>query len=207
MAARLPEAPAPDPELRPTSRRIEAFSDGVFAIVATIMMFEIRIPDRLAAFSDRVALGGFAATVGAYALSYLVIMTLWLSHHYLIFTVRYPDRAMIWLNSLMLFFVSLIPMSARFFGANPMSGSATATYGAVLLSCTASFGLLRLQAIKVSEFELHRSIHRRVLQKILLTIGVYAASIPLAFLDVRIAWACFLITPAMFFLPIVRKPG
>lgn len=191
-------------ELRPTSQRTEAFSDAVFAIAATIMMFEIKIPDSLASFSDRAVLNSFAASIGTYALSYLVILTLWVSHHYLIFIVRQPDRKMIWLNSLMLFFISLIPMGARFFGSNPMSGRAAAAYGFILLLCTASFGLLRFHAAELSDNEVHRSIHRRVLRKILMTIAVYAASIPLAFLDVRLAWACFLVTPVMFFVPVVR---
>ena len=67
-----------------------------------------------------------------------------------------------------------------------------------------SFSLLRVHASRICENELHRAIHRRVLRKAWIATAIYAASMPLAFLDIRLAWAIFLATPAMFFLPVVR---
>ncbi|MFD1612555.1 TMEM175 family protein [Sphingomonas tabacisoli] len=207
QTSRRDNARSVEAEVRPTRQRLEASSDGVFAIVATIMMFEVSVPNKLASSLDATILSGFAGSIVTYALSYLVIFTLWMSHHYLVLTVRQPDRNMVWLNGLMLFFVSLIPMAARFFGSKVMSANAAALYGLVLLFCTASFGFLRVHAIKLAEEELHRSIHRQVLRKIWLTVAVYAASIPLSLLDVRLSWVCFLITPVMFFVPVVRASG
>ena len=192
------------PELRPDNRRIESFSDGVFAIVITLMMLEIRIPETLALGADWDSLGSFLTPVVTYALSFFVIMILWASHHYLIFTIPRPDRETIWLNALILFCVTLIPISAHFFAFHPASPRAAAAYGFVLMACTASFSLLRAHASKICDNELHRAIHRRVLRKAWIATAIYAASMPLAFLDIRLAWAIFLITPAMFFLPVVR---
>lgn len=194
------------PELQPDSRRIESFSDAVFAIVVTIMMLEIHIPDGLASGSDPAALEALVTLLAIYAISFLVIMILWISHHYLIFTIPKPDREVLWLNSLLLFSVSLIPIAAQFFGMNPASPRAAAIYGFVLMACTASFSFLRIHAIRLCPNELHRSIHRRVLRKAWVTIAIYAASILLAYVDVRLAWACFLVTPVMFFLPVIRVP-
>jgi uncharacterized membrane protein len=194
------------PELRPDSRRIESFSDAVFAIVVTIMMLEIQIPDSLAFGRHPAAFAALVTLLAIYALSFLLIMILWISHHYLIFTIPKPDRQILWINSLLLFCVSLIPISAQFFGMNPSSPRAAAIYGLVLMSCTASFSFLRIHAIRLCANELHRSIHRRVLRKSWITIAVYAASILFAFIDIRLAWACFLVTPAMFFLPVIRVP-
>jgi uncharacterized membrane protein len=192
------------PELRPDNRRIESFSDAVFAIVVTLMMLEVRIPDSLAFGGDWAALRSFLTPIATYALSFFITMILWASHHYLIFTIPRPDRATIWLNALVLFCVTLIPIAAHFFAFHPASPRAAGGYGFVLMACTSSFSLLRIHASRICDSELHRSIHRRVLRKAWIATAIYAASMPLAFVDIRLAWAIFLATPAMFFLPVVR---
>ena len=192
------------PELKPDSRRIEFFSDAVFAIVVTLMMLEVRVPDGLAFGGESAELRAFATLLATYALSFFVTMILWASHHYLIFTIPKPDRTAIWLNTLILFCVTLIPVTAQFFGFHPTSPRAAAAYGLVLMACTASFSLLRSHAATICPNPLHQAIHQRVLRKAWIAIAIYATSVLLAFVDVRLAWACFLITPAMFFLPVVR---
>ena len=194
-------------QLRATSRRIENFSDGVFAIVVTIMVFEIRIPNSLAFGSDPAALRQFAEVLFTYALSFFVIVNLWTSHHYLVFTVSNPTRTTIWFNNLLLFCVTLIPITTRFLGLHPNSSMAAAAYGLLGVAATASFMLLRSHAARIADNEVHRGIHRRVLRLTWLFLAIYAASIPLAFVSPWLAWACFLIVPPMvFFLPGIRAP-
>jgi len=108
-------------ELRPSNRRVENFSDAVFAIVVTIMVLEIRVPDSLAFGSDTNALMQFSTLIVTYALSFVVVGILWASHHYLIFTLPNADRTTIWLNNNVLFWVTIIPIVARFFGLYPTS--------------------------------------------------------------------------------------
>ena len=192
------------PELKPTNRRIEAFSDGVFAIVVTIMILEIRIPDELAFNNDSTALMRFAAVIATYALSFVVVAIFWSNHHYLIFTLPKADRATIWLNNQALFWITLIPLVARFFGHHPFAPRAAAAYAFVIMMCTVSFSLLRRHGARISRNELHRSVHRRVFRKIWPAVALYAAAIPLAFLDIRLAWACLVVLPALFFLPVTR---
>lgn len=192
-------------ELRPSNHRIEAFSDAVFAIVMTIMVLEIRVPDELAFGSGRSELMQFGAVLAAYALSFIVIAIFWSNHHYLIFTLPKADRATIWLNNNALFWVTLIPIVARFFGLHPTSPRAVAAYAFVIMSCTISFGLLRRHAARVSDNEFHRALHRRVFRRIWPAVAVYAAAIPLAFVDIRLAWACLVVLPALFFLPVTRE--
>jgi uncharacterized membrane protein len=196
----------PESVLRPDNHRFEAFSDGVFAIVVTIMVFEIRIPDSLAFGDDRAALAQFGSYIGTYALSFLIIANLWTSHHYLTFTLRRPTRTTLWLNSLLLFCVTLIPLATRFLGRHPTSPRAAATYGLIAAACTASFMLLRSHAARITHNELHRGIHRRVIRRASLFLAIYLASIPLAFVSLWLAWACFIIVPPMLFLPIIRAP-
>jgi uncharacterized membrane protein len=191
-------------ELKPTGRRVEAFSDGVFAIVVTIMVFEIRIPDSFAFTNDWAALQSFGAVLITYALSFFIIVNLWISHHYLLFTVHNPARTTIWYNNHLLFWVTLIPIATRFLGMHPSSPRAAAAYGMVGVGATAAFMLLRTHAARTTRNELHRQIHRRVLRRTWLFLSIYAASIPLAFVSPWLAWACFIAVPPMLVLPVIR---
>jgi uncharacterized membrane protein len=190
-------------ELRPTSRRLEEFSDGVFAIAVTIMVVGIKVPDQLAFGSDWTPMFALATVLGTYALSFLVITNLWTSHHYLIFTVKNPSRSTIWLNNLLLFFVTLFPIATRFLGRHPLSSRAAAAYGLVGVFCTAAFMLLRAHAARLTRNQLHQIIHRRVLRRAWVFLAIYGASVGLAFVNPWLAWTCFIVVSAMLFLPII----
>lgn len=193
-------------ELTPTNRRIESFSDAVFAIAVTIMVIEIRVPDSLAFMDDPVAFRHFAGLLITYAVSFVVVLILWGSHHYLIFTLPKADRTTLWLNNFVLFWVTLIPIVAQFFGLHPTSPRAAAAYAFVIMMCTVAFTLLRRHASWVSHNELHRAIHRTVFRKAWIAIALYAAAIPLAFVNITLVWLLLAILPALFFLPVVRRP-
>jgi uncharacterized membrane protein len=199
VKGRLPE------ELRPSNRRIENFSDAVFAIAVTIMVLEISIPDALAFGNDPAELEHFVGLLLTYALSFVVVGILWASHHYLIFTLPKADRSTIWLNNHVLFWVTLIPIVARFFGMHPTSPRAAAAYAFVIMMNTVAFSILRTHAAKVSHNELHRAIHRRVFRKAGIAIVLYAAAIPLAFVNIKLAWILLMALPALFFLPVIRR--
>jgi uncharacterized membrane protein len=191
-------------ELQPSSRRIEAFSDGVFAVALTIIVLEVRVPDSLAFGNDAAALQQFVTLLAIYVLSFVVVGILWANHHFLIFTLPTTDRASVWLNNHVLFWVTMVPVVARFFGLHPTSPRATAAYALVVMMCTVSLTLLRRHAWRMSANDLHRAVHLRVFRRVWFAIAAYAAAIPLAFVDVRLSWALLVILPAMFFLPIVR---
>ena len=192
------------PELRPTNRRVESFSDAVFAIAVTIMVLEIRVPDSLAFANDAVAFEEFATLLAIYVLSFVVVGILWANHHYLVFTLPKSDRATIWLNNHVLFWVTMVPVVARFFGQHPTSPRATAAYAFVVMMCTCALTLLRRHAARVTENEVHRALHHRVFRRAWVAMALYSAAIPIAFLNIRISWALLLILPAMFFLPVIR---
>jgi uncharacterized membrane protein len=103
-----------------------------------------------------------------------------------------------------LFWVTMVPIVARFFGLHPTSPRATAAYAFVVMMCTCSLTLLRRHASRVSDNQFHRAVHRKVFRKAWIAIAFYAAAIPLAFVDVRLSWVLLLVLPAMFFLPIIR---
>lgn len=194
-------------ELHPNNRRIEGFSDGVFAVAVTIIVLEVRVPDSLAFADDAVALQQFVTLLAIYALTFVVVGILWTNHHYLITTLQSSDRATLWLNNHILFWVTMVPIVARFFGLHPSSPRATGAYAFVVMMCTGALALLRLHASTRSGNQFHRALHRRVFRKVWIAIGAYAAAIPLAFVNVRLSWALLIILPAIFFLPIVRVEG
>jgi uncharacterized membrane protein len=190
-------------ELQPSNRRIEGFSDGVFAVAVTIIVLEVRVPDSLAFANDAWAFQQFVSLLAIYALSFVVVGILWTNHHYLVVTVLNADRTTLWLNNLVLFWVTMVPVVARFFGLHPMSPRATAAYAFVVMMCTVSLTLLRRHALQISDNPFHRALHRRVFQRVWIAIAAYGAAIPLAFVSVRLSWILLIILPALFFLPIV----
>jgi uncharacterized membrane protein len=192
-------------ELRPTNRRVESFSDAVFAIAVTIMVLEIRIPDSLAFANDGSAFHEFVTLLAIYVLSFVVVGILWANHHYLVFTLPNTDRTTVWLNNHVLFWVTMVPIVARFFGLHSTSPRAVAAYAFVIMMCTCSLTLLRRHAARVSQNEFHRSLHRRVFRRAWIAIATYAAAIPLAFVDIRLSWGLLVVLPAIFFLPVTRR--
>lgn len=191
-------------ELQPNKQRIEAFSDGVFAVAVTIIVLEVRVPDSLAFANDEVAFQRFITLLAIYALTFVVVGILWANHHYLVTTLPKSDRTTLWLNNHVLFWVTMAPVVARFFGLHPTSARATAAYAFVVMMCTGSLALLRFHARALSANRFHRALHRRVFRRVWAAIGAYAAAIPLAFVNVRLSWALLVILPAIFFLPVVR---
>jgi hypothetical protein len=73
------------------------------------------------------------------------------------------------------------------------------------MMATFAFTMLRRHAARVSHNEFHRALHRQVFRKAWIAIGLYAVAIPLAFIDIRLAWLLLLVLPTMFFLPVVRR--
>jgi uncharacterized membrane protein len=186
--------------------RIEAFSDGVIAIIVTIMVLELHLPTT--------ALQGdlwtqlvlpLAPKLIGYALSFLVVAIMWVNHHALMDTVRRVDSAILWLNLNLLFWMSLIPLVTGFWGDHPFDPPAVAAYGFVLFASSAAFTLFRrhLMAHEKESAEM-AALHRRIWRKSLLGMALYGASVPLAWVSPWISIAIFAIVPAMFFVPDLR---
>src|SRR5262245_56570630 len=126
------------------TERIAAFSDGVIAIIITIMVLELKLPEG-AAGGDvwRSFLAPLGPKVAIYALSFVIVGTLWVNHHQLLAVVRRPTLQLMWMNLLLLFFLSLIPLAAGFLGEHPQSARAVSFYALIMTLSSAVFGLLR----------------------------------------------------------------
>ena len=121
----------------PTAR-LEAFSDGVIAILITIMVLELHVPNG----ADWAALRTVGPTFFAYILSFVYLGIYWSNHHHLFHTVERVNGAMLWANLHLLFWLSLVPFVTNWMGANGRAALPTAIYGAVLFCAAIGYELL-----------------------------------------------------------------
>jgi uncharacterized membrane protein len=188
---------------QPGTGRIEAFSDGVIAIIITIMVLNLKLPDGAAqrGLWDGILIP-LAPILISYVMSFIVVGVMWVNHHQLMPTAPIATRPLMWWNNNLLFWMSLIPFVTGFLGQHPFLPLAIALYGFILAACSLGFLLLRLHVQSVTKtraaVEAH---HLRVLRKTIAGTALYAASVPLAFVSVYISMVIFVIVPAMFFLP------
>ena len=186
-----------------TTNRLEAFSDGVIAIIITIMVFDLKFqnvptPANLG-MEVRLLLPKFLS----YALSFLVLAIMWVNHHQLLQQIKQTDRKLLWLNIHLLFWMSLIPFVTSFIGASPWLPQASAAYGAVFSFAALGFLLLRNYAnrAQLMHEKISQQGKRRAQYKNYLGVSLYISAAAAAFISVYISFVCFLIVPAMYFMP------
>ena len=178
--------------------RVEAFSDGVIAVILTIMVLELKAPSN----------GEFAGLLALklpllnYLLSFVVIAIMWVNHRPLLKMARHINAQILWANNMLLFWMSLIPFVTAYMGQTNAAPLAVAVYGGVLAVTAASFTVLRLAiAAQHKTDETLARLHKRAHVKSTFGTLLYAASIPLAFVSVRSAFCIFILIPALYFLP------
>jgi uncharacterized membrane protein len=157
--------------------RIEAFSDGVIAIIITIMVLEFKRPDGV----SLAALLPVLPHVAIYALSFVYVGIYWNNHHHLFHSVKGVSGAILWANLHLLFWLSLVPFASAWMGGNYAAPWPVALYGGVLLMCGVAYSVLERALIA-------REGRASLLAKAVgadwkgwLSLGAYAASIALAF--------------------------
>jgi uncharacterized membrane protein len=187
----------------PNAGRIEAFSDGVIAIIITIMVLELKLPEHAVANGLWAGLlGPLLPKLVPYVLSFLVIAIMWVNHHQLLHAASHATRALLWSNIHLLLWMSLIPISTALLGDDPFVPLAVAAYGFVLCANSSAFMLLRwCVARKARDNVAAMRQHTKVMKMNLLAAILYALSIPVAFVSVYISMAIFVLIPALFFLP------
>ncbi|HEY2136182.1 MAG TPA: TMEM175 family protein [Xanthobacteraceae bacterium] len=178
--------------------RLEAFSDGVIAIIITIMVLDLRVP----ASHAPAALLDLWPVFLAYVMSYLVIAIYWVNHHELFHLCKRVTNAVLWTNILFLFCLSLIPFATAYMGVNRFTPFSTALYGAVLLLTGLAFLPMR-QAVasQLADDPAYRLITRRAAIKNYVSLTLYGTSVPLAFVHPAITLAIAFVVAAIYFLP------
>lgn len=187
-----------------TTSRLEAFSDGVIAIIVTIMVLELRPP----AQPTWPALLRVAPVFIGYALSFLVVAIMWVNHHHMIHIVRKVTARLLWSNLNLLFWMSLVPFVTEFVGKNYREPMAVALYGLDLTMCAAAFYLLRIELIEQESGNDNMvEYHRRIQRKNTLSMLLYFSSAPLAYVSVYASFFVFALIPALYFLPEKKLAG
>ena len=179
------------------STRLEAFSDGVLAIIITIMVLELRVPHG----TDLASLAPLWPVFVSYVLSYVHLGIYWNNHHHMLHLTRHVTGGILWANLHLLFWLSLVPFVTGWMGENHFAPVPTATYGAVLLLAAIAYYVLQ-QTICRSQgpnSSLARAVGRDTKGKI--SPVVYALAIPLAFVNQWIACALYFTVALIWLLP------
>ncbi|HEX4337445.1 MAG TPA: TMEM175 family protein [Polyangiaceae bacterium] len=174
--------------------RLEAFSDGVLAIIITIMVLELKVPHG----DDLAALLPLCPVFVGYVVSFLYVAIYWNNHHHLLHTVKTVTPGVMWANMLLLFCLSLFPFITSWCGENPHASWPAALYGMVLLSAGLSYTVLQSAIIRGGGV-LQKAIGADVKGK--LSLVIYAAGIPLAFVNPMIAEIAFVIVALIWVVP------
>lgn len=187
------------------TKRITAFSDGVIANIITIMVLELKLPETAA--KDDVW-SGFAAPLAPklsiYALSFVIVGALWVNHHQLLAVVRRATPQLMWMNLLLLFFMSLIPLATGFLGEHPQLGRAISFYALLMTFSSAVFGLMRYRLGRMPDHDRgHVQFRRATLVRSFTGTLLYAAAAIAAPYSPVGALALLIFVPAMFNIPML----
>ncbi len=178
--------------------RLEAFSDGVLAIIITIMVLEIKVPHG----SDWSQLAELAPVFLSYVLSFSFIGIYWGNHHHLLHSLKRISSRVIWTNLNLLFWLSLIPFATGWMGENEFAKNTVALYGIILfVSGMAFYMLFKAVEKNAQDSEALAQAFADVNKKGIISTFAYAAAIPLAYASPIVAGLIFLAAEIMWFIP------
>jgi uncharacterized membrane protein len=177
--------------------RLEAFSDGVIAILITIMVLELHAPEGTS-LADLAPLGPVFVS---YVLSFVVLGIYWNNHHHLLQAARVIDSRVLWANLHLLFWLSLFPFGTAWMGERGFAAIPTAVYGVVLLAAAIAFSILvrALIGARGQATALAEAVGRD--RKGNISILVYAIATPIALVAPLAAFALYVAVAAVWFVP------
>ncbi len=177
--------------------RFEAFSDGVLAIIITIMVLELKVPHGEDLESLRPVLPVFLS----YVLSFVNIGIYWNNHHHMLHTVRHVTGGMLWANLHLLFWLSLLPFTTAWLGENHLAAAPMSLYGLVLLMSGAAYKILQEVIIRSQGEDslLQKATGRDV--KGLIPFGLYATGVVIAWWIPPLALALYILVALLWLVP------
>jgi len=187
--------------------RLEAFSDGVIAIVITLMIFQIKIPtvaDNATSSEIWNCWLNVLPSLIVYVLSFVMVGVLWVNHHQFFHQLKNIDRQLLWYNLHLLFWMCIIPIPTAFLGQHFQRPEATALYGFNLFMTAVAFALMREYVNKSEHLlidNLSGALRKKLRRKLLTTVGLYFISIFVGYISPYISIAIFLLVIVMYFMP------
>jgi uncharacterized membrane protein len=177
--------------------RLEAFSDGVFAVIITIMVLELKAPHG----ADWTALRPVVPAFLTYVLSFVYIGIYWNNHHHMLTLTHKVSGGILWANLHLLFWLSLVPFVTGWMGENEFAALPTAIYGVVMLMAAIAYTLLQTAIIRFqgTESPLREAVGGDAKGKI--SASLWAVAIPLAFVHQAIADVIYVIVALIWLVP------
>jgi len=187
----------PDSEGVVGKARLEAFSDGVFAIIITIMVLELRVPHG----HDWEDLLVLAPKFAAYLVSFLVLGIYWINHHHLVHTVKHVRGSVLWANLHLLFWLSLFPFATAWMGENPTASAPTVVYGVFLLAAGVAWNVFQVVLLSTQGPDsVLRKTHGRD-PKALLSAILYAVAVVVGFWVPPVSQSIYLLVAVLWLIP------
>ncbi len=180
-----------------TTGRMEAFSDGVLAIIITIMVLELKVPHG----SDVAELRPLLHVFLSYVLSFVFLGIYWNNHHHLLQAAERVNGRILWANLHLLFWLSLIPSVTAWIGDSRFASWPVALYGTVLLLAACAFFILSRLLISYDGKESTLAIALSSDYKSKISLATYAVAIPLSFVSSWIACALYVLVAVMWLVP------
>jgi uncharacterized membrane protein len=192
-AAQLPREMSP--------ARLEAFSDGVLAVIITIMVLGLRPPDG----ADLTALGKLIPGLLIYVLSFVFIGNYWNNHHHLLRATRRISGGVMWANLHLLFWLSMVPVVTAWVAMHPLNRLPAVTYGAIGLMAGVAYYLLTLAILAVNQdTRMKEQLGRDTKGKLSLALYIVGIAVALAFSEPTgplLAYGAYALVPIMWFVP------
>jgi uncharacterized membrane protein len=189
------------------SNRLEALSDGVFAIVMTLLVIEIRVPhlgENGHSESLLQALFHLIPKIRGFVMSFFVISIYWVAHSHLFYLIKRVDRGLMWLNGLFLMCLSFIPFPTAVLGEYPQERASAVLFGLAMMMTGVSFCLLRFYAVKwgkLVDSKIPDELLRGSLKRSLANPVLYGFGTALTFFSADTAVTFFFLIPILFILP------
>jgi uncharacterized membrane protein len=196
-----------------SKNRLETFSDAIFAIIITLLVLEIRIPELSSSDMDRELLASLINILPnllALAVSFLTISVIWINHHRVFTLTKTIDQSFFWINANLIFWVTLIPLPTGLIGSHPFNTIAVAFYGLVLFVVSASFSALRIHIrharLAKDDMPKKEFTHRTILS-LLFGPALYGIGVAAAFRIPTLSLAVFIAIPIYFAATRDANPG
>lgn len=180
-----------------TKGRLEAFSDGVIAILITVMVLELKVPHGYSWAELKEPLG----VLGAYVVSFVYLAIYWNNHHHMLHSVKHVDGRVLWANNYLLFWLSLVPFATRWVGETNFAKVPVAVYGLILWLAGTGYSVLTRALIKVHGRDSSFALALGSDIKGYASLVIYLLAVGLAFVQPWIACAFYVVVAIMWFIP------
>jgi len=179
--------------------RLEAFSDGVIAIIITIMVLELRVPDGTDA--DVASLVRVLPIFGSYVLSFVHVGIYWNNHHHLLHTVKHVSGAILWSNLNLLFWLSLVPFATGWMGEHHFAEWPVAVYGVVMLMDGCAYYILTHAIIRRHGHDSTLAVAVGADEKGVISLVMYTLAIGVAFVNRWVSLGLYVAVLVMWLIP------